>query len=189
MTYCTDSRSSISFPSVSKKSPETALSNYDLCAFSPSKQALYPLPCGRCSSFICFSLTPVRYLSGRSKLHSINMTANLCIFCCKRGSQLIVFTVTTLKKCNDVLKIRVVNDLAMCIQRLPPKEYEDDCEASYYSLCYQRFTALPRKYRAKVTAQVVQSSNSGVSVPHPENAHVATPNDGPSAPIIGAASC
>ncbi|KYN21227.1 hypothetical protein ALC57_06391 [Trachymyrmex cornetzi] len=73
-----------------------------------------------------------------------------CIICSKRSQPLTLLTDITLNKCKNVLAVRQKNNLSCKDLVLPTTITENH---GYHRTCYQRFTALPPKYRSVSSAE------------------------------------
>ncbi|KAH0534606.1 hypothetical protein KQX54_005825 [Cotesia glomerata] len=67
-----------------------------------------------------------------------------CVFCKDRNGKIITFVEDKLKKCKEVLQIRVNFKLKYNSVQLPEQVNDTD---GYHSNCYSSFTALMTKYR------------------------------------------
>lgn len=83
--------------------------------------------------------------------------APFCVFCKKTTSDLKLFNEENLIKCSATLITRKQNKLSLHETLLPklPNNFQ-----LYHSECYRRFTALPPKYRRKITPASVDASSS-----------------------------
>lgn len=70
-----------------------------------------------------------------------------CIFCKKSRDKINLFSIETLKKCQTILKHRIIHNLKFKDVVLPDDLYE----SGYHRECYKCFTALPKKYYSAIS--------------------------------------
>ena len=67
-----------------------------------------------------------------------------CVFCRVKDENVILFTLSTLKKCEYILKCRKKYQLKFNNVVLPQSANETDC---YHRTCHNNFLALKQKYK------------------------------------------
>lgn len=97
---------------------------------------------------------------------STKMSKPYCVICSKGGQSLTSLTNATFNKCKIVLEIREQNNLAFSNVVLPNTLHENHM---YHRSCYQRFTALPQKYRPKSTEKSTETFDT---IPEPSTSSI-----------------
>lgn len=79
---------------------------------------------------------------------------SFCLFCSKKNKPLTLFSESTLGKCKSILVVWKKNNLVFNDVLLPEKL---EANPMFHRSCYQKFCALPPKYRQCASSSADQS--------------------------------